>query len=135
MIGHIPEELASIPVLSVIDLSNNKINGPIPENFGNSSSLQLLNVSFNNIIGSIPTGKSFKLMGSSTFVGNSELCGALLRPCLGSVGILGSKGTWRLTRILLLCLGSLVILLGVAFGRGIKSRWKMVSFAEHFMSF
>ncbi|KAL1332414.1 hypothetical protein AAHE18_11G026100 [Arachis hypogaea] len=113
MIGHIPEELASIPVLSVIDLSNNKINGPIPENFG----------------------KSFKLMGSSTFVGNSELCGALLRPCLGSVGILGSKGTWRLTRILLLCLGSLVILLGVAFGRGIKSRWKMVSFAEHFMSF
>ncbi|XP_057750041.1 leucine-rich repeat receptor-like protein kinase TDR [Arachis stenosperma] len=134
MIGHIPEELASIPVLSVIDLSNNKINGPIPEKFGSSSSLQLLNVSFNNITGSIPTGKSFKLMGSSAFVGNSELCGAPLRPCPGSVGILGSKGTWRLTRILLLCLGSLVILLGVAFGtlylrRGIKSRWKMVSFA------
>ncbi|KAL1325635.1 hypothetical protein AAHE18_13G174600 [Arachis hypogaea] len=132
--GHIPEELASIPVLSVIDLSNNKINGPIPEKFGSSSSLQLLNVSFNNITGSIPTGKSFKLMGSSAFVGNSELCGAPLRPCPGSVGILGSKGTWRLTRILLLCLGSLVILLGVAFGtlylrRGIKSQWKMVSFA------
>ncbi|MED6151033.1 hypothetical protein PIB30_078429 [Stylosanthes scabra] len=134
MTGHIPEELASIPVLSVIDLSNNKLNGPIPEKFGSSSSLQLLNVSFNNITGSIPAGKSFKLMGSSAFVGNSELCGAPLRPCPDSVGILGSKGTWRLTRILLLCLGLLVILLGVGFGilylrRGIRSQWKMVSFA------
>ncbi|RYQ96599.1 hypothetical protein Ahy_B08g092418 [Arachis hypogaea] len=61
MIGHIPEELASIPILS--------INGPIPKKFGSSSSF---NVSFNNIVGSIPTGKSFKLMGSSAFVGNSE---------------------------------------------------------------
>ena len=131
--GHIPEELASISVLSVIDLSNNKINGPIPVKFGSSSSLQLLNVSFNNISGSIPTGKSFKLMGSGAFVGNSELCGAPLRPCPDSVGILGSKGTWKLTRILLLSVGLLVILLGLAFGilyfrRGIKSQWKMVSF-------
>ncbi|RDX71870.1 Leucine-rich repeat receptor-like protein kinase TDR, partial [Mucuna pruriens] len=130
--GHIPDELANIPVLGVVDLSNNKFNGPIPAKFGSSSSLQLLNVSFNNISGSIPTGKSFKLMGSSAFVGNSELCGAPLRPC-DSVGILGSKATWKITRIVLLSVGLLIVLLGLAFGifyliRGIKSQWKMVSF-------
>ncbi|KAJ1436957.1 Serine-threonine/tyrosine-protein kinase, catalytic domain [Sesbania bispinosa] len=133
MTGQIPEELASIPVLGVVDLSNNKFNGPIPAKFGSSSSLQLFNVSFNNMSGSIPKGKSFKLMGSSAFVGNSELCGEPLRPCSDSVGILGSKGTWKLTRIVLLSVGLLVILLGLAFGilyfrKGVKSQWKMVSF-------
>ncbi|XP_061351132.1 leucine-rich repeat receptor-like protein kinase TDR [Gastrolobium bilobum] len=133
--GHIPEELASISILAVVDLSNNKFNGPIPAKFGSSSSLQLFNVSFNNISGSIPTGESFKLMDSSAFVGNSELCGAPLRPCPDSVGILGSKGTWnwKLTRIVLLSVGLLIILLGLAFGtlyyrRGVKSQWKMVPF-------
>ncbi|XP_020207733.1 leucine-rich repeat receptor-like protein kinase TDR [Cajanus cajan] len=132
--GHIPNELASIPVLGVVDLSNNKFTGPIPAKFGSSSSLQLLNVSFNNISGSIPSGKSFKVMGSSAFVGNSELCGVPLRPCPDSVGILGSKGTWKVTRIVLLSVGVLIVLLGISFGifylrRGIKSQWKMVSFA------
>ncbi|KAK7304774.1 hypothetical protein VNO77_42661 [Canavalia gladiata] len=131
--GHIPDELASIPVLGVVDLSNNKFNGPIPAKLGSSSSLQLLNVSFNNISGSIPTGKSFKLMGKSAFVGNSELCGEPLQPCSDSVGILGGKGTWKITRIVLLSVGLLIVLLGLAFGifyfrKGIKSQWKMVSF-------
>ncbi|OIV98497.1 hypothetical protein TanjilG_18781 [Lupinus angustifolius] len=132
--GHVPEELASIPVLGVVDLSNNKFNGLIPGKFGSSSSLQLLNVSFNYISGSIPTGKPFKLMDSSAFVGNSELCGAPLRPCPDSVRILGGKGAWRLTRIVLLSIGLLIILLGLAFAiryfrRGVKNQWKMVSFS------
>ncbi|XP_027338409.1 leucine-rich repeat receptor-like protein kinase TDR [Abrus precatorius] len=132
--GHIPDELASIPVLGVLDLSNNRINGRIPAKFGSSSSLQLLNVSFNNISGSIPAGKLFKLMGSSAFAGNSELCGAPLQPCPDSVGILGGKGTWNITRIVLLSVGLLIVLLGLAFGvfyfrKGLKSQWKMVSFA------
>ncbi|KAG5006623.1 hypothetical protein JHK82_024564 [Glycine max] len=132
--GHIPDELATIPVLGVVDLSNNNFNGTIPAKFGSCSNLQLLNVSFNNISGSIPAGKSFKLMGRSAFVGNSELCGAPLQPCPDSVGILGSKCSWKVTRIVLLSVGLLIVLLGLAFGmsylrRGIKSQWKMVSFA------
>ncbi|KEH37840.1 putative protein kinase RLK-Pelle-LRR-XI-1 family [Medicago truncatula] len=131
--GQIPEELASIPILEIVDLSNNKFNGFIPEKFGSSSSLQLLNVSFNNISGSIPKGKSFKLMDSSAFVGNSELCGAPLRSCFKSVGILGSKNTWKLTHIVLLSVGLLIILLVLGFGilhlrKGFKSQWKIVSF-------
>ncbi|KAI4335600.1 hypothetical protein L6164_014234 [Bauhinia variegata] len=131
--GHVPEELASIPALSVVDLSNNDFNGPIPAKFGSSSSLQLLNVSFNYISGTIPTGKPFKSMDISAFVGNSELCGAPLRPCPDSVGTLRSKGSWKLTHIVLLCAGLLVFLAALAFGilyfrRGVKGQWKMVSF-------
>ncbi|OIV97257.1 hypothetical protein TanjilG_10791 [Lupinus angustifolius] len=129
--GHIPMDLASIHVLGALDLSNNKLNGSIPAKFGSSSSLQLLNVFFNHISGSIPTGKSFKLMDSSAFVGNSELCGAPLRQCPDSDGTFENKGTWRLTCIVLLSVGLLIILLGLAFGivyfrREVKTQWKMV---------
>lgn len=132
--GPIPEELASIPVLGVVDLSNNNLNGPIPKKFSTSSSLQLLNVSFNYISGSIPSGKLFKFMDSSAFVGNPELCGAPLRPCPDSVGILRIKGTWKLTSVVLLCAGLFIFLVAalafgiVCFRRGVKSQWKMVSF-------
>ncbi|KAF7838919.1 leucine-rich repeat receptor-like protein kinase TDR [Senna tora] len=131
--GHVPKELASITALGIIDLSSNNFNGSIPAKFARSSSLQLLNVSFNHISGSIPRGKSFKTMDRSAFVGNSELCGIPLRPCLDSVGILGSKGTWKLSLIVLLCAGLLILLPALAFGllhftQGIGSQWKMVSF-------
>ncbi|KAK9268830.1 hypothetical protein L1049_000594 [Liquidambar formosana] len=136
--GHIPEELASLPALGVLDLSHNNFTGSIPENFGNSSSLLLLNVSFNDISGSIPSEKKFKLMGSSAFVGNPKLCGAPLHPCSGSKEIqdglgLQSKGITKLTWVLLLCAG-LVLLITVSvlgiyyFQRGSKGQWKMVSF-------
>ncbi|XP_054822762.1 leucine-rich repeat receptor-like protein kinase TDR isoform X2 [Prosopis cineraria] len=132
--GPIPEQLASIPVLGVVDLSHNNLNGPIPAKFSASSSLQLLNVSFNYISGSIPKGNLFRFMDNSAFVGNPELCGAPLQPCSGSVGILGSKGTWKLTSIVLLCAGLLIFLVAalsfgiVYFRRGVKSQWKMISF-------
>ncbi|KAI4344242.1 hypothetical protein L6164_011490 [Bauhinia variegata] len=124
--GPVPEELASIPALSIIDLSNNGFIGPIPAKFCSSSSLQLLNVSFNNISGTIPKTKPFKLMGRSAFVGNPELCGAPLRSC---------QNFGKLTHIVLLCVGLLLLLAALAFGilyfrRGLqRSQWKMVSFA------
>lgn len=132
--GHIPEELASLPALGVLDLSHNSLNGPIPVKFGSSSSLLLLNVSFNDISGSIPSEKLFGLMGSSAFVGNPQLCGAPLRSCPNSMAILGSKGTGKLTWILLLCAGVAILIaasvLGIIyFRRGLKGQWKMVSFA------
>ncbi|XP_028754016.1 leucine-rich repeat receptor-like protein kinase TDR isoform X2 [Neltuma alba] len=132
--GPIPEQLASIPVLGVVDLSHNNFNGPIPAKFSTCSSLQLLNVSFNDISGSIPKGELFRFMDNSAFIGNPELCGAPLRPCSDSVGIFGSKGTWKLTSVVLLCAGLLIFLVAaLAFGivyfrRGVKSQWKMISF-------
>jgi Leucine-rich repeat (LRR) protein len=131
--GHIPEELASLPVLGVLDVSHNSINGPIPVKFGSSSSLLLLNVSFNEISGSIPSENLFRSMGRTAFVGNPQLCGAPLRPCHDSIGILGSKGTGKLTWVLLLCAGVIILIaasiLGIIyFQRGLKDQWKMVSF-------
>ncbi|KAG6628120.1 hypothetical protein CIPAW_15G179100 [Carya illinoinensis] len=128
--GHIPEVLASLPTLAVLDLSHNSFNGPIPVTFGDSSSLLLLNVSFNDITGSIPSEKLFRSMGSSAFVGNPQLCGAPLRPC---VAILGSKGTGRLIWVLLLCAGVVIFIAASVFSvvylqRGFRGQWKIVSF-------
>ncbi|EEF38874.1 leucine-rich repeat receptor-like protein kinase TDR [Ricinus communis] len=131
--GHIPEELASLPALSFIDLSHNNFSGHIPAKFGDPSRLKLLNVSFNDISGSIPPKKLFRLIGSSAFSGNSKLCGAPLRPCHASMAILGSKGTRKLTWVLLLSAGVVLFIVASAWGifyirRGSKGQWKMVSF-------
>ncbi|KAJ6759113.1 LEUCINE-RICH REPEAT RECEPTOR-LIKE PROTEIN KINASE [Salix koriyanagi] len=103
--GHIPEDLASLPALSILDLSRDNFSGPIPAKFGASSSL-----------------------------GNPKLCGAPLGPCSASITIFGSKGTRKLTWILLLCAAVVVLIVASAFGifyirRGSKGRWKMVSFS------
>ncbi|KAG6625704.1 leucine-rich repeat receptor-like protein kinase TDR [Carya illinoinensis] len=131
--GQIPEELASLPALGVLDLSHNSLNGPIPVKFGSSSSLLLLNVSFNEISGSIPSEKLFRSMGSSAFAGNPQLCGAPLRPCAGSMAILGTKGTGKIIWVLLLCAGVVIFIAASALGivylqRGFKGQWKIVSF-------
>eukprot|EP00258_Populus_trichocarpa_P044550 XP_024460569.1 leucine-rich repeat receptor-like protein kinase TDR [Populus trichocarpa] len=132
--GHIPEDLASLPGLSVLDLSHNNFSGPIPAKFGASSSLVLLNVSFNDISGSIPSNNVFRLMGSNAYEGNPKLCGAPLKPCSASIAIFGGKGTRKLTWVLLLCAGLVVLIVASILGifyirRGSKGQWKMVSFS------
>ncbi|CAK7324906.1 unnamed protein product [Dovyalis caffra] len=132
--GHIPEDLASVPALSVLDLSRNNFSGSIPAKFGASSSLVLLNVSFNDISGSIPSNNVFRLMGSSAYEGNPKLCGAPLKPCSASIAIFGSKGTRKLTWVLLLCAVLVVLCVASVLGifyirRGSKGQWKMVSFS------
>ncbi|KDP38629.1 hypothetical protein JCGZ_03982 [Jatropha curcas] len=132
--GNIPEELASLPALSFIDLSRNNFSGSIPVKFGESSSLVLLNVSFNDISGSIPSKNVFRLMGRSAFTGNPKLCGTPLQPCHASMSIFGSKGTRKLTWVLLLSAGVVLFIVASAWGifyirRGSKGQWKMVSFS------
>ncbi|KAF8393079.1 hypothetical protein HHK36_021320 [Tetracentron sinense] len=134
--GYIPVELASLPTLSVLDLSHNGFKGSIPAKFGNSSSLVLLNVSFNDISGSVPSQKTFRLMGTSAFDGNPQLCGAPLQPCPDSKEIPCVAGFgWgeKLTRLLLLCAGVVLfimvsVMVIVYLQRGSKGQWKMVPF-------
>ncbi|KAF8407207.1 hypothetical protein HHK36_006334 [Tetracentron sinense] len=138
--GYIPAVLASLPTLNLLDISHNGFKGSIPAKFGNSSSLVLLNVSFNDISGSIPSQKIFRLMGMSAFAGNPQLCGAPLQSCPDSKEIpgvagfgLGSKDREKLTRVLLLCAGAVLlimvsVLVVVYLQRGRKGRWKMVPF-------
>ncbi|XP_022938147.1 leucine-rich repeat receptor-like protein kinase TDR isoform X1 [Cucurbita moschata] len=132
--GRIPEELARLPSISIIDLSHNGFNGSIPDKFRDSLSLVLLNVSSNDISGSIPENDVFRLMGRSAFAGNPKLCGAPLRPCSGSLAMLGSKGTGKLILVLILCAGlAIITTISIAwifiFRRRSKGKWKMVSFS------
>lgn len=130
--GHIPPGLANLPTLQVLDMSHNNLDGPIPPMFSNSSSLLFLNVSFNDISGSIPPARIFRSMGSSAFVGNPRLCGEPLGRCSSGLPW-GSKGTGKLTRVLLLSAGlilcaALLVVAVLYYKRGSEGQWKMVSF-------
>ncbi|XP_052622069.1 probable inactive receptor kinase At5g58300 [Lactuca sativa] len=76
--GEIPSSLSS--QLSTIDLSSNSFTGNIPNSIQNLTKLQSFNVSNNQLNGSIPS--SLKKFPSSSFGGNSGLCGPPLTQCL-----------------------------------------------------
>lgn len=93
--GDIPPELASMPDLEVLDLSQNALTGVIPYQFQNSTTLEAFNVSYNNLSGPVPLEGMFKTASSSSFIGNTYLCGGTLpRSCIGSgdSNVLGPKG-------------------------------------------
>lgn len=96
--GPIPDAIDRLHNLTVLNLKRNKINGPIPETIGNISGIRQLDLSENNFTGLIPPSlvnlanlTSFNVsfnalsgpvppifsrkFNSSSFVGNSQLCG------------------------------------------------------------
>ena len=75
--GSIPLTFQNLTRLSVLNLQNNSISGAIPRL--NLPKLKLLNVSYNNLNGSIPF--SLQNFPSSSFEGNSLLCGPPLNHC------------------------------------------------------
>ncbi|KAH9309027.1 hypothetical protein KI387_036938, partial [Taxus chinensis] len=72
--GHIPPSLGNITGLSSLDLSLNRLNGSIPSTMGRLKNLSRLNVSDNELSGPVPSSLARKF-NSSSFVGNSGLCG------------------------------------------------------------
>ncbi|KAI4370483.1 hypothetical protein MLD38_018834 [Melastoma candidum] len=75
--GSIPETLQSLARLTALKLEGNSISGTIPSL--NLPRLKSLNLSSNNLTGSIPG--SLHEFPSSSFAGNSLLCGEPLSPC------------------------------------------------------
>ncbi|XP_050250982.1 probable inactive receptor kinase At5g58300 [Quercus robur] len=75
--GSIPLTFQNLTRLTVLNLQNNSISGAIPRL--NLPKLKLLNVSYNNLNGSIPF--SLQNFPSSSFEGNSLLCGPPLKHC------------------------------------------------------
>ncbi|KAJ7555322.1 hypothetical protein O6H91_05G130300 [Diphasiastrum complanatum] len=102
--GGLPNSTSSLGRLLNLDLSNNNLSGEIPasfQHFGhllslrlennmfsgsippiNLTTLQDFNVSGNQLSGNIPS--SLERFGSSSFEGNSHLCGRPLSPCISS---------------------------------------------------
>uniref|UniRef100_A0A7I4BWZ7 Protein kinase domain-containing protein n=1 Tax=Physcomitrium patens TaxID=3218 RepID=A0A7I4BWZ7_PHYPA len=75
MNGSIPAELSNLSDLREIDLENNSFTGTIPSALGNLTGLAIFNVSYNHLSGTIPRDRSLAQFGSSSFIGNSGLCG------------------------------------------------------------
>ncbi|KVI11528.1 Leucine-rich repeat-containing protein [Cynara cardunculus var. scolymus] len=75
--GSIPAVIQNLTQLTGLNLQNNSLSGPIPN--VTLSSLKHLNISYNHLNGSIPS--SLHTFPSSSFLGNSFLCGQPLNPC------------------------------------------------------
>ncbi|XP_010541472.1 PREDICTED: probable inactive receptor kinase At5g58300 isoform X2 [Tarenaya hassleriana] len=78
--GKIPAAaLQNLTQLTGLSLQSNNLSGPIPD-LDVGGSLKRLNLSYNHLMGSIPS--SLRGFPSSSFVGNTLLCGPPLQPCV-----------------------------------------------------
>lgn len=75
--GNIPNTTQNLTRLALLNLQNNSISGAIPNL--NLPRLKFFNFSYNKLNGSIPS--SLRKYPSSSFVGNSQLCGPPLNHC------------------------------------------------------
>ncbi|VVB16440.1 unnamed protein product [Arabis nemorensis] len=75
--GKIPVALQNLKHLTGLSLQNNNLSGPIPNL--DTTSLRRLNLSNNHLDGSIPSALGG--FPSSSFSGNTLLCGLPLQPC------------------------------------------------------
>ncbi|KAL0422234.1 UNVERIFIED_CONTAM: Leucine-rich repeat receptor-like serine/threonine-protein kinase BAM1 [Sesamum latifolium] len=80
--GPIPEEISSIRILNYLNLSRNHLSATIPDSIGSMKSLTTADFSFNNLSGVLPVSGQFSVFNASSFTGNPQLCGPLLKkPC------------------------------------------------------
>ncbi|KAK4793722.1 hypothetical protein SAY86_024157 [Trapa natans] len=80
--GNILEALSGMKNLEIMDLSLNNLSGVIPGSLTELNFLSNFNVSYNELHGEVPLGGQFQSFPISSFIGNSDLCGLPLGPCL-----------------------------------------------------
>ncbi|KAK9102439.1 hypothetical protein Sjap_019693 [Stephania japonica] len=133
--GHIPAEFGNLKSIMSIDLSTNHLSGPLPQELGqlqnlnslrvennnlsgdilflsDSYALTFLNVSNNNLAGDIPISTNVSNSRPDSFLGNSDLCGYLLKSsCYTSQPMELHKATFLKAAVLGTVVGVLLIFL------------------------
>ncbi|KAJ9549486.1 hypothetical protein OSB04_022029 [Centaurea solstitialis] len=85
--GFIPTGLGNLSKLQILDVSSNSLDGSIPTSVGKLTNLVNLNVSSNFLAGPIPTDGVLSQFGSTSFLGNSNLCGKQINKlCKDDIG-------------------------------------------------
>ncbi|XP_022882539.1 receptor-like protein 12 [Olea europaea var. sylvestris] len=79
--GNIISSIGQLDTLEWLDLSRNQLSGEIPNSLANLHFLSVLDLSYNNLTGKIPLGTQLQSFDSSTYIGNSQLCGDPLAEC------------------------------------------------------
>ncbi|CAN6203370.1 unnamed protein product [Urochloa humidicola] len=90
--GSIPGNLASITNLQELYLAHNNLSGSIPELLVNSTSLLRLDLSFNKLQGEVPKDGAFRNITAISIVGNNDLCGGIPQLHLQKCPIKNKKG-------------------------------------------
>ncbi|KAG8056803.1 hypothetical protein GUJ93_ZPchr0002g24186 [Zizania palustris] len=90
--GVLPPTLDGLESLESIDVSDNSLTGEIPPSLSKCTTLTHLNLSYNDFVGVVPTAGVFARFTSLSYLGNPQLCGAVVgRRC-------GRHHTWYQSR-------------------------------------
>ncbi|KAM3395568.1 hypothetical protein P3S68_004574 [Capsicum galapagoense] len=82
--GNIPMKIGQLRAINFLDLSINGLSGKIPTSFSQLSHLGVLNLSYNNLSGRIPLDTQLQTFNSTSYIGNTGLCGSpLTEACPG----------------------------------------------------
>lgn len=125
--GKIPAQLGSMTDLESLDLSCNQLSGEIPQELTDLTFLGSLNLSNNHLVGKIPQSRQFSTFDSSSFEGNTGLCGPQLPkfPCGGSPPSMAhvNKHSRNIDVVLFLFTG---LGFGIGFAAAIVVKWGQI---------
>ena len=93
--GGIPKEIDGLKLLSVLNLSHNRLSGHIPNEICNMSPLMTLDLSYNTFVRRIPSGGMCSLFIDSSFAGNPDLCSPSILSCPDIISPIQGSGQTR----------------------------------------